>query len=79
LVLGILSIVLPPVGLVLGPIAWILGQQDMAEIESGRMDPDGESSTSAGRICGIIGTVLNILGIGSCCFLGMLASANRRF
>jgi len=81
LVLGILSIVIGGIGLVLGPIAWIMGYQDMAEIRAGRMDPDGESSTNAGRICGIIGTILNILWIGGCCFFVMLASAGagRRF
>jgi hypothetical protein len=67
LVLGILSIVLGFVGLVLGPIAWVMGNQDMAEIKAGRMDPDGESSTNAGRVCGIIGTILHICGVALCC------------
>jgi hypothetical protein len=79
LVFGILSIVMGAIGLVLGPIAWIMGHQDMAEIQAGRMDPDGESSTNAGRICGIVGTVLNVVLIGGCCFFVMLASASRRF
>ena len=38
LVLGILSLVLCQL---LGPVAWILGKGDMAEIDSGRMDPEG--------------------------------------
>ncbi len=32
-------------------------------MDAGTMDPGGRSNTSAGRICGIIGTVLLILGI----------------
>ena len=54
LVLGILGQVL--CGPILGPIAWIMGQMDMNEIRSGRMNPEGEGLTNAGRICGIIAT-----------------------
>lgn len=61
LVLGILSIVL--CGL-LGPVAWIMGNKDMAEIDAGRMDPTGRGMTQAGKICGIVGTVLVVLGVG---------------
>jgi hypothetical protein len=60
LVFGILSLVVLPI--VFGPIAWIMGNQDMAEIRAGRMDPEGEGSTNAGRVCGIIGTILGIVG-----------------
>lgn len=57
LVFGILGIV------VCGPlsiVAWIMGSCDLKEIAAGRMDPEGQSSTYAGWILGIIGTVLNI-------------------
>src|SRR5262249_40875643 len=63
LVLGILSIV-GCCGLILGPIAWIMGDTDLREIREGRMDREGEGMTSAGRICGIIGTCLGVFG---CC------------
>jgi hypothetical protein len=83
LTLGILSLVIGGIGLVLGPIAWIMGNQDLAEIQAGRMDPEGESTTNAGRICGMIGTILNILGVLACCvvfFIGMMgAQQGRRF
>jgi hypothetical protein len=69
LTLGILSLVV--CGPILGPIAWIMGNQDMAEIRAGRMDPEGESSTNAGRICGIIGTLLSIVGLVFFCLLVM--------
>jgi len=64
LILGILSIVVSCCGLILGPIAWIMGATDLREIRGGRMDREGEGLTSAGRICGIIGTCL---GAFSCC------------
>jgi hypothetical protein len=56
LTMGILSLVTGPCGLILGPITWIMGNVDMKEIRSGRMDPDGEAYTNAGRICGIVAT-----------------------
>jgi predicted Zn finger-like uncharacterized protein len=62
LVLGILSIVCMHI---LGPVAWILGNNDLKEIRAGRMDPEGESNTNIGRILGIVGTCL--LGLGVVC------------
>jgi hypothetical protein len=58
LTLGILSLVV--CGPVLGPIAWVMGQGDLGEMRAGRMDREGEGLTSAGRICGMIGTILSI-------------------
>jgi len=60
LVLGILSLVLcGPVGIA----AWILGNSDLKEIDAGRMDPAGRSTTNAGRICGMIGTAFTVIGV----------------
>lgn len=59
LVLGILSLVC--CGL-LGIPAWLMGNADLKEMAAGTMDPTGEGTTNAGKICGIIGTVLAILG-----------------
>lgn len=79
MVLGILSFFVVP--LVMGPIAWILGHMDMAAIRAGRMDPEGESQTNAGRICGMIATILwaTILllyvGFVFCMFLAVLGTA----
>lgn len=58
LVLGILSIFV--CGIVLGPIAWVMGNNDLREISAGTMDPSGKDMTNAGRICGMIGLFLNI-------------------
>lgn len=60
LVLGILSIVLGCFGLVLGPVAWIMGNN---ALKGGMVDPSQVGQVNAGRICGIIGTVIGILGV----------------
>lgn len=58
LVLGILSLVVcQPIGIA----AWIMGNKDIKEMDAGLMDPSGRSTTNAGRICGIIGSILLIL------------------
>jgi len=54
--------------IILGPIAWIMGNNDLREIRAGRMDPEGESNTNAGRICGIIGTSIGAVSL-VCCVL----------
>lgn len=59
LVLGILSIFC--FGIILGPIAWILGNN---ALKDGTADPSQIGQISAGRICGIVGTAIAILGIG---------------
>jgi hypothetical protein len=65
--LGILALVLtavhivPFVGLVLGIVAWAMGNSDLAEIRAGRMDPEGEGQTSGGRVCGLIAVLMNVL------------------
>lgn len=45
---------------IFGIVAWVMGNADMSEIRAGRMDPSGEGLTNAGRILGIIVTLLNI-------------------
>ena len=60
LVFGILSlIVCAPLGIV----AWIMGNADLKAMDEGLMDDRNRSTTHAGRICGIIGTVLAALGV----------------
>lgn len=58
LVLGILGLVVCPI---CGIIAWIMGNGDIKKIEAGQMDPEGLGQTKAGKICGIIATILSIL------------------
>ncbi len=54
LVLGILGLVFGCFGVILGPIAWVMGNNDLREMDQGIMDPAGRGNTQAGRICGII-------------------------
>ncbi len=60
LVLGILGIVVCPI---CGIAAWIMGNGDLAEMEAGSMDPEGLGTTKAGKICGMIATILMIVMI----------------
>jgi hypothetical protein len=67
LVLGALSLVMAQV--ILGPIAWVMGSNDLKKMRAGRMDRAGESNTNTGRILGMIGTGVGVLTL--CCVLGV--------
>ncbi|MEW4565913.1 DUF4190 domain-containing protein [Bremerella sp. JC770] len=64
---GVLILVLGILGLIAccfcAPVAWYMGSQDMAEIEAGRMDPEGRQMTQIGMILGMVGVGLWVLGI----------------
>jgi len=77
LTLGILSIVFSCV--IIGPMAWVMGNTDLAEIRAGRMDPEGEGLTRAGQICGIIGTIFGILACLYFLAVGAMIGAVGRF
>jgi len=49
---------------VVGPVAWILAQQDLRGIRDGRLDPTNENMVRTGQICGIISTIILVLGVG---------------
>jgi predicted Zn finger-like uncharacterized protein len=69
LILGILGLVtLPP----LGTAAWLMGNHDLKEIDAGRMDSEGRGATNAGRICGMIATILMIVYLVCGCAVGMM-------
>ncbi len=88
LVLGILAIV-TGLHLILGPIAWIMGNNDLKEINAGRMDPEGEGMTNIGRVLGMVATILGIFALVAACIfliiwlifvvgiLGLAAGASR--
>jgi len=71
LVLGILGIVCCGICAV---IAWVFGNDDLRKMQEGRMDMSGYDTTKIGRILGIIGTVLWILGIVGYALFGGLAA-----
>jgi predicted ferric reductase len=60
LALGILGIVCC---FILGIIAWVMGNNDLKEMAAGRMDPSGEGLTQAGKICGMVSVILQIVVI----------------
>jgi predicted Zn finger-like uncharacterized protein len=84
LTLGVLSIVLPVVGLIPGIIAIAMGRNDQKKIKAGQMDRSGSDITQAGWICGIIGTCLQSIACVGCglyitmvaMVLGMAAKGN---
>ncbi len=49
---------------IFGIVALVLGTKDLAAMRAGTMDPTGQRLTQAGQICGIIGIVLGIIGLG---------------
>ena len=61
---GVLILIFGILGLTVfgafGIPAWIMGNHDLSEIDSGGLDPAGRSLVHAGRICGIIATYLFI-------------------
>jgi hypothetical protein len=60
LVLGIIAIVICQF---LGPVAWVMGNNELAAIDSGRRAPENRGTANAGRILGIISTVLLAIGV----------------
>jgi hypothetical protein len=68
LVFGILGLVSCGI---FGIVAWVMGNNDLREMDAGLMDPEGRANTSAGRVCGIIGTAL--VAVGLLIFVGIFA------
>jgi len=60
LTLGILGIV---ICFICGIIAWVMGKNDLREMDAGAMDPAGRGLTNAGKICGIVGVILQCVGL----------------
>jgi hypothetical protein len=82
---GTLILVLGILGLVfcgpLGIAAWIMGSGDLKQIDAGTMDPSGRGTTNAGKICGMIATILMILGVVVAILLlglGVLGAASQQ-
>jgi hypothetical protein len=74
LALGIISFFF--CGPIFGPMAMIMGGNDLKKIDAGRMDPEGRSLTQIGRILGMIATVLSVLVILLYCVMFVFVIAN---
>jgi ABC-type Fe3+ transport system permease subunit len=60
LILGIIGLVCcGPLGIA----AWIMGNRELEAIDEGRRNPEQRSTANAGRIIGIIATILWALGL----------------
>jgi hypothetical protein len=71
LIMGILAICC--VGApVTGIIAWILGNNDLKEMDAGRMDPEGRGQTQIGKVLGMISTILTVLAFVAYCLFFVL-------
>ena len=60
LVVGILGLIMCPLA---GPIAWVLGQSAEREVDASGGTLGGRGVATAGKILGIIATVLLALGV----------------
>lgn len=60
LVLGVMAIVFCQF---VGPIAWAMGNEEMRRIDAGLTDPGTRSAAFAGRVCGMIATILMIVSV----------------
>jgi len=88
MILGIVSFAVN----ILGPVAWVMGYMDLKKIRAGEMDPEGESQTRTGMICGMVSTIIHaaalVVGIlimslmfgGVCCCggAGILSNPGAR-
>lgn len=72
LVLGILSLV---VCQILGPVAWIMGNTALREIDASPGSYKNRGNVQAGRICGIISTALLALSVVAVIAVIALAAA----
>ena len=69
LVLGLAS-VLTCCGLPLAPIAWYLGNQELKAIAEGRAPAAGNGVAQAGKILGMVGTLLMAVALAWIFFMG---------
>ena|SRR5438445_357326 len=74
LVLGILSVVFCSCGWILGPIALIMGKNDLKKIDAGEIDPQAKQLTQIGYYLGIAGSVLGGLALIGFCIWGILVA-----
>lgn len=75
LILGILSLVVCGI---LGPIAWSMGNTELQRIDAGQVDPSTRGNVTAGRICGMIATILMIVSfVGIVIMFAALAGSSH--
>jgi hypothetical protein len=75
---GVLILVLGILGwafgcFLVGAFAWVMGNKDLREMDQGRMDPSGRGLTQAGRILGMIQTLLTLVAFVIAVFVAIVA------
>jgi hypothetical protein len=60
LVFGILGLI---VCFPFGIVAWVMGNTDLKAMDAGTMDPEGRGTTQAGKIIGMIATIVTVLSL----------------
>jgi hypothetical protein len=70
LVLGILGLVCCSIA---APFAWYFGQTELTAIRDGRSSTAGEGMAMAGKITGIIGTIIMVFALLWILFFGGMA------
>lgn len=71
LVLAILSIVICSL---LAPVAYVIGNNEVKAIDAGRRDPTNRGTAQAGRIIGLVLSLLMVVGILA--FVGLLVATS---
>jgi hypothetical protein len=68
----VMAFIIPGLNLALALPAWLMGGGDIQRMRNGHMDRQGEGITQAGRVCGIIGTIVGALICFGYCGLFLL-------
>ena len=76
LAFGILGLV---VCQLFGVAAWVMGNNDLREMDRGYMDPTGRDLTNTGRILGMVATILIVVPFTVICFFILLPMVIRAF
>jgi hypothetical protein len=75
MILGIVSIVCCGcIGIIAGPAAWVLGQQDLKKITAGEIAEEARQQTQIGVYCGMAGTGISVLALIGTCIWQILAN-----
>jgi len=65
--------------IIFGIVAWVLANNDLAEMQAGRMDPSGEGLTKAGKIISIVHICFAGFVIVAYCLIVIVVSAGGNF
>ncbi len=74
-ILSLMGVAFCPLLIPLGPLAWIMGNYALRDIEAGIGNPQDRGLVMAGRILGIISTVLLALGVVLFCLYMLFFAA----